>query len=81
MDCCKDSNYSLIVKARDIDLIGSKLIDSGILFKEQFELIKHIQGNKPEINLLTFESNSINSITSILTKHNISSFIIRKQFK
>ena len=81
MDCCKDTVHALIVKTEHVDLIGSILIEANIIFREQFELIKQIQSNKTEINLLTFQADSIASITSLLAKNGINSFLIRKQFK
>lgn len=81
MDCCKDTLHSLIVNIKDVDLVGNILIESNIIFCEQFELIKQFQSNKTEVNLLTFQAESISAITSLLAKNKINSFLIRKQFK
>jgi hypothetical protein len=81
MDCCKDAKFNLIVDKSKALAIGKLLISNNILIEEQLDLIMSLGKYTSKINLLTFESEYIETITKILHKNQITEFNITKQFK
>lgn len=81
MDCCKDAKFNLIADKSKALEIGKILISNNILIQEQLDLIMSLGKYTSQINLLTFDSEYIETITKILHKNQITEFNITKQFK
>ena len=81
MDCCKEAKFNLIVDKSKALEIGEILIANNILIQEQLDLIISLGKYTSQINLLTFDSEFIKTITKILHKNQIVDFNIIKQFK